>query len=267
MGDAARLQQVVWNLLGNAIKFTPKAGHVEIQLRSAGSSAEIVVTDNGEGIAPEFIPALFNRLTQADTTMTRGHGGLGLGLSIVRHVVEAHGGTVTAQSDGKGQGATFTVRLPLCAVLQSPEAASKSPTPPALKAVPFLKGLRVLFVEDDPDNLAFIAAALEQYGAALTTANSAARALECMRESPPDVIVSDIGMPDEDGYSLIRKIRQLPPESGGGTPAVALTAFAKTEDRIRALSSGFQMHVPKPIDPAELATVLASVVRRTLSSP
>ena len=269
-GDPARLQQVVWNLLSNAIKFTPPGGRVRVRLGSAGSHVEIFVSDTGDGIKPEFLPYVFDRFRQEDGTTSRRYGGLGLGLAIVRHLVELHGGTVRAESAGEGRGATFAVRLPLVAAQESEggdtaEAAARPPAVDARRAVEWpdkLDGLRVLVVDDEPDTLDLIKALLAQCGAEVATARSSAEALGHFAEAAPDVLISDIGMPGEDGYELIRRVRELPPERGGRTPAVALTAYARAADRLRVLRSGYQMHVAKPVELAELVAVVANVVGR-----
>ena len=268
-GDPARLQQVVWNLLSNAIKFTPRGGRVHIHLEGAGSHAEISVKDTGDGIHSEFLPYVFDRFRQADQTTARRYGGLGLGLAIVRHLVELHGGTVGAESEGEGKGATFTVRLPLVAAQRAGDGDGAAlPPPPAVnvrRAVECpdkLDGLRVLVVDDEADTLDLIKVLLAQCGAEVSTASSSAEALGLFAESTPDVIISDIGMPGEDGFELIRKVRELPPERGGRTPAVALTAYARAADRMRVLRSGYQMHVAKPVELAELIAVVANVVGR-----
>jgi signal transduction histidine kinase len=267
LGDADRLQQVIWNLLSNAIKFTPREGAVEIRLRQTGASVEVGVSDDGAGIRPDFLPYVFDRFRQAESTITRSHGGLGLGLSIVRHLVELHGGTVEVRSDGEGKGAAFTVLLPVrtAATVEGvpPEALSAA----AEMADPWqnpllLRGLHVLVVEDDEDTRDLLAAALEQHGARVTAVASVAAALESLDAGPADVLVSDLAMPDEDGYALIRKIRARPAGQGGGVPAAALTAYVRAEDRSRVLAAGFQEHVPKPIDPAGLVNVVASLAGR-----
>jgi PAS domain S-box-containing protein len=268
-GDADRLQQVLWNLLSNAIKFTPEDGTVQVRLERANSHIEIIVSDTGEGIEPEFLPFVFDRFRQADSTLTRAHGGLGLGLAIVRHLVEMHGGTVRADSAGENLGATFTVKLPLRAIHQQGQEPSL-PEPVeasfiadvAFKCPPELNGVRVLVVDDEEDARLLLIAVLEQCNALVRSSSSVAEALAEIEEWMPDVLVSDIEMPGEDGYELIRKVRELEAERGGRIPAVALTAHARTEDRMRALSSGYQMHVPKPVEPAELAVVIASLSRR-----
>ena len=268
-GDPARLQQVVWNLLSNAIKFTPRGGRVRVRLGVEGTHAEISVSDTGDGIGSEFLPYVFDRFRQADQTTARRYGGLGLGLAIVRHLVELHGGTVRAESEGEGKGATFTVRLPLVTAQKAGEGDGAGvPVPRAVetrRAVECpdkLDGLRILVVDDEADTLDLIRVLLAQCGAVVSTASSSAEALGLFAESAPDVIISDIGMPGEDGYELIRKVRELPPERGGRTPAVALTAYARAADRLRVLRSGYQMHVAKPVELAELVAVVANVVGR-----
>ncbi len=268
-GDPARLQQVVWNLLSNAIKFTPRGGRVLVRLRGEGTHAEISISDTGDGIGQEFLPYVFDRFRQADQTTARRYGGLGLGLAIVRHLVELHGGTVRAESEGEGKGATFTVRLPLVPSQKAGDGDGASvPVPRAVetrRAVECpdkLDGLRVLVVDDEADTLDLIKVLLAQCGAEVSTASSSAEALGLFAESAPDVIISDIGMPGEDGYELIRRVRELPPERGGRTPAVALTAYARAADRLRVLRSGYQMHVAKPVELAELVAVVANVVGR-----
>lgn len=267
-GDPARLQQIVWNLLSNAIKFTPKKGRVQIRLERINSHIEIIVSDTGTGISPEFLPHVFDRFRQADGTSTRTHGGLGLGLAIVRHLVEQHGGTVRADSRVKGKGATFTVSLPLMIVHRELDHEEERRHPKAesasgLTCPPELDGLKVLVVDDEPDARQLLAIVLQQCGADVTMAASAEEALSAFERIKPDVLVSDIGMPGEDGYSLIRKIRALPAERGGRIPAAALTAYAGAEDRKRALLAGFHLHIPKPVDPMELVAVVATLAGRT----
>lgn len=269
-GDPDRLQQVVWNLLSNAIKFTPKGGRVQIRLERVNSHVEIIATDTGIGISPQVLPYVFDRFRQADSTSTRQHGGLGLGLAIVRHLIEMHGGTVDAESAGEDQGSTFTVRLPLIAlrsVDMLPEKSQEREHPTGDREVPFdpapkLEGLHVLIVDDEADGLRLVTTVLETCGAKVTAVNSAAAALSALQELRPDVLISDLGMPGEDGYSLIKKVRALPAAQGGRTPAAALTAYARLEDRMRVLRSGFQTHLPKPVEPAELVTVVASLSGR-----
>jgi PAS domain S-box-containing protein len=268
-GDPSRLQQVFWNLLTNAIKFTARDGRVRVLLERVNSHLEVSVADTGEGIAPEFLPYVFDRFRQADASITRRHGGLGLGLAIVKQLVELHGGSVRATSLGLGQGSTFLVMLPLAAIHtdqpSEPDRRHPKASSTAAKAEAgcvTLDGVKVLVVDDEPDARALVKRLLEECQATTFTAGSAAEALELVRLERPAVLVSDIGMPVEDGYSLIRKVRALGKENGGDTPAVALTAYARSEDRVRALRHGFQMHVAKPVDAAELVTVVASLSGR-----
>ncbi|MDQ3255734.1 MAG: ATP-binding protein [Acidobacteriota bacterium] len=268
-GDPDRLQQVAWNLISNAIKFTPKGGRVIVGLERVESHVEFTVSDTGQGIAPEFLPHVFDRFRQADATTTRAFGGLGLGLAIVRQLVELHGGTVRVASEGDGLGSTFTVSLPLMAVRSAVSDTGSAQQPefklPELECPPELTGLRVLVVDDDADTCELLQVILEGCGAQVKTASSAAAALEAVAEEVFDVLISDIGMPDEDGYSLIAKVRALSKERGGKVPAAAaLTAFVGEKDRIRVLQSGFQIHVPKPISPSELVTVVANLAGRTM---
>jgi PAS domain S-box-containing protein len=262
-GDANRLQQVVWNLLANAVKFTPKNERIQVRLGRVDSQVEIIVADTGQGIRADLLPFVFDRFRQGDSTSTRLHGGLGLGLAIVRHLVELHGGTVTAESAGEDQGATFTVKLPLMALqaerYDTGRAQSSVATAPPLPEAPDLAGIKVLVVDDEPDTRDMLRTMIEQLGAQVRVCASSGEALQVFHEWAPDVIVSDIEMPGEDGYQLMRQIRELPPEHGGKTPAVALTAYARTDDRLRAFSAGYQMHVAKPADPLELAAVIASL--------
>jgi signal transduction histidine kinase/ActR/RegA family two-component response regulator len=270
LGDPVRLQQVIWNLLANAIKFTPKHGRVQVQLERVNSHLEVTVSDTGPGVAEEFLPFVFDRFRQADSTISRHHGGLGLGLAIVRHLVELHGGTVKAGNRGDEPGAVFSVLLPLMVVRKptGPPAEETARVLPGMSGhLPFdcppaLEGLNVLAVDDEPDARELLAMVLRQCGANVTTCGSAAEALAELERHTPDVLVSDIGMPGEDGYYLIRKVRALDPDRGGRIPAVALTAYARAEDRMQALSAGYSMHVPKPVEPAELAVVIASLTRR-----
>ncbi len=256
-GDAVRLQQVVWNLLSNAVKFTPRGGRIEVRLERAGSFAELIVRDDGQGISPDFLPHVFERFRQADSSSTRAHGGLGLGLAIVRHLVELHGGEVLAHSDGPGRGATFRVCLPLLPEGRRPLPSDGAITLPAGND---LAGLRVLVVDDEADARQMLDLVLARAGAEVTGVASAAEALEVLEGLRPHVVVSDVCMPGEDGYSLIRRIRALPAERGGLVPAVAVTARARGEERRAALAAGFQMHAGKPIDPRELVSIV-----RTLS--
>jgi PAS domain S-box-containing protein len=268
-GDADRLQQIVWNLLSNAIKFTPDGGSVDVHLERADPHVRITVRDTGKGIRAEFVPYVFESFYQADSSSTRRHGGLGLGLSLVRHLVELHGGTVCAESPGEGRGSTFIVNLPLRAV--RPHAAGEERPESTHSEVSLhssLSGLWVLVVDDEADARELISLLLQQYGAQVTAAASVGEAIAILTADEglgrPDVLVSDISMPGEDGYSLIRRVRQLAPELGGQIPAVAVTAFGRSVDRIRALSAGFQLHIPKPVDPVELATVIASLTGRSV---
>jgi CheY-like chemotaxis protein/two-component sensor histidine kinase len=269
-GDPNRLQQVVWNLLSNAIKFTPNQGRVEVRLARVGMSAQITVADSGEGIGEEFLPYVFDRFRQADSTFARMHGGLGLGLAIVRHLVEMHGGSVSADSQGKGKGSTFTVSFPLVATGWNGGAHLERCAvdgQPALEEPLELAGLSVMIVDDERDAREVLVAMLELRGAEVIAASSAAEAVEALAHatnvSMPDVLVSDIGMPGEDGYDLISKIRAMGPERGGNIPAIALTAYARAEDRTRVLAAGFQRHVAKPVEPSSLAGAVASLARRT----
>ena len=269
-GDVDRLRQVIWNLLSNAVKFTPRNGSVQVKLLCTGSHALIAVSDSGEGIKRDFLPRVFDRFSQADGSSSRPHGGLGLGLAIVRHLVELHGGTVRAESPGEGLGATFIVSLPLM------EAAKRQVQTPKSEAhdlqashnerialSPSLDGLRLLIVDDEVDFRELVTTMLGHYGAIVKAAASASEALVDLENWKPDVLVADIGMRDEDGYGLIRKVRTISPERGGSIPAVALTAYTRDEDRQRALSAGYHMHLAKPITGPELAAAVANVAGRT----
>jgi PAS domain S-box-containing protein len=262
-GDANRLQQVVWNLISNAIKFTPRGGHVQVTFERVNSNIEICVADSGIGIQPDFLPHIFERFRQADATTTREHGGLGLGLSIVKHIVELHGGTVVANSDGEGQGATFRVRLPVAVSRWNPNRSHEHPRSSQRLAVPFvnadLSNLVVLIVDDDPDSRDLLHRLLSDCGANVTAAASAAEALAATDNQRPDLLISDIGMPEIDGYQLLRSLRA---NSDVRFPAIALTAFARSEDRTRALLAGFVAHVSKPVEPAELIATVAAVSGR-----
>jgi PAS domain S-box-containing protein len=266
-GDPARLQQVVWNLLSNAIKFTDKGGRVQIRLERINSYVEIAVSDTGAGIVPEFLPHVFERFRQADMGTTRQHGGLGLGLAIVRHLVELHGGTVQAESAGEGKGATFIVKLPVAPLYQQNNQSDRvhpaaRDTLPSFDCPERLDGLKVLVVDDEADARDLLRFGLVQCGVEVTTVGSVKEALEAFEKEIPDLLISDIGMPVQDGYDLIKCIRALPADRGGRVPAIALTAYARTEDRLQSLRSGYQMHVPKPVELAELITVAASLVQR-----
>jgi CheY-like chemotaxis protein/two-component sensor histidine kinase len=267
MGDAARLEQIVWNLLMNAVKFSDKGGRVQMHLQRINSHVEIVVSDSGRGVNPDVLPFIFDRFRQADRSSARAQGGLGLGLALVKHLVELHGGTVSALSAGEGQGAMFIVTLPLsiATVSEKPEP-QLHPTAPVIELPAGgvrLDDLRVLIVDDDPDAVELAAAILMRAGASVRTCGSASEALQTLQAWGPDVLVSDIEMPGEDGYTLIRKVRALEAEDGGKTPAVALTAYGRSQDRMLALTAGYSMHVPKPVDPAELTTIIASVAGRS----
>jgi len=261
IGDPDRLQQVVWNLLTNAIKFTPRGGVVTVEVRRQDDPAEfeIVVRDTGQGIAADFLPHIFERFRQAGTGARR-HGGLGLGLSIVRHIVEMHGGTVMATSAGEGQGSVFTLRLPVVEVGEDGQRMpALSREEGGLDESPRLDGVRVLVVEDEADARHLLAAVLQKRGARVFMAASGAEALEMLERDRPDVLLSDIALQDQDGYDLIRKVRALSAERGGRIPAAALTGYGRLEDRMRALSAGFQLHAAKPVEPAELIAVVASL--------
>jgi signal transduction histidine kinase/ActR/RegA family two-component response regulator len=274
-GDPERLQQVIWNLLSNAVKFTPKAGKVEVRLERVNSHIELIVSDNGKGMRADFLPHAFELFRQADGAISRAYGGLGLGLAITRRIVEMHGGAIHADSPGEDQGAIFTVQLPLRAVraLEASNAHDGERAHPTagqglpLDNLPALDGLRILAVDDQHDTLEMIKVALEQCGAIVQTVTTAREAFELLKTWNPDLLVADIGMPGEDGYTLIGKIRALKPEQGGTVPAVALTAYARVEDRVKTLSAGYQMHVPKPVEPLELMTIIASLVGRTGKTP
>jgi signal transduction histidine kinase/CheY-like chemotaxis protein len=267
-GDPSRLQQIASNLLSNALKFTPRGGRIQVVLQRVNSHIELSVADTGIGIRPEFLPHVFDRFRQADGSTTRGHGGLGIGLSIAKHLVELHGGTLRAASLGEGRGATFTVDLPLTVVHENarpekrahPASAPEDVRPAA--ELPDLSGLAVLAVEDHPDARDLIRRVLEDCGARVVTAGSAAEALEAVERDTFHVLVSDIGMPDADGFDLLKRLRGLWRERGGEVPAIALTAFARAEDRMKVLRAGFRMHVAKPVEAAELCIAVANAAGR-----
>jgi CheY-like chemotaxis protein len=270
MGDPSRVQQILWNLLSNAVKFTPKRGLIQVRVTRDGANAAISVKDNGKGISEEFLPYVFERFRQADGSLTRRYGGLGLGLAIARHLAELHGGTIEVESAGENQGALFTLKLPLLSewsserptaeVIPFPSVAASEAVPPELSTT--LKGLRILVVDDEPGSRELLLTLLSHCGAEVLTGSSAAEALAEVARSKPDVLISDIEMPDEDGYALVRKLRSLEDELAPHLPAVALTAHARTEDRMQALAAGFDTHVSKPVEPAELVTVVASLAHR-----
>jgi PAS domain S-box-containing protein len=273
LGDADRLRQAIWNLLSNAVKFSNEGGRIDARLARAGNQIEIAVSDNGVGIDPQFMPHVFERFRQADGAFTRRHGGLGLGLAIARHIVEIHGGDISASSPGKDQGATFKIRLPLTSL----GPASRRPGAGLWRAVSDerrdngrtpaeerqrLDGLRILVVEDNPDVLQTLRLIFNERGAEVFIAGSEAEAMDALAQRKLDALVSDITMPNQEGYELIRHVRELGLEQGGGIPAIAITARASAEDRVNALSSGFQMHISKPIDPEEIIAIVASLVGR-----
>ena len=262
-GDAVRLQQVLWNLLTNAVKFTPRGGRVRVTLRREASSIAVEITDTGRGIAPEFLPRLFDRFAQEEPSHSRKTGGLGLGLAIVKHLVELHGGDVEAHSDGANAGSTFIVKLPLIALGRPASAQPISSAPTEDLQFPAeLAGLKVLVLDDERDARELVQVILERAGAVVTLASNAAEALEIIRKNKPDVVISDIGMPEEDGYVFIRKLRMLSRAEGGRIPAVALTAYTRPADRRKALVAGFQNHAAKPIEPQELLMVIANLAGR-----
>ena len=267
-GDRDRLQQVVWNLVSNALKFTPKGGRVEVELLEEDEDALIRVTDTGIGISEEFLPFVFDRFRQADSSMSRRHSGLGLGMAIVRHLVELHGGTVSAESEGEGRGATFRLRLPRRAEVATAEVLA----PPlerreeAVTNLEHLNGVHVLIVEDDTDSRNVLALLLQKLGASVEAVPSAREAVARVSSRRPDVLVSDIGMPEEDGYSLIRKLRQMPADSQKKLPAIALTAYARRQDAEAAIGAGFDCHLPKPVAPAELIRAIKGIVKGPTNS-
>lgn len=256
MGDASRLQQVIWNLLSNAIKFTPESGLIAVELERVERYAQVTISDNGQGIQPDFLPYVFDRFRQEDSSITRRFGGLGLGLAISRQIVEAHGGTIAVQSPGVGQGATFILKLPLITTPQKLPANTEPPKPDL-----DLSHTKVLVVEDDAGTQEFVTFVLEQYRAKVTRASTAVDALNTLPCFQPDLLVIDIGLPQIDGYTLMRQIRNLSPEKGGQIPAIALTAYASDRDRQQALAAGFQKHLPKPIEPYDLVAVVAELTK------
>ena len=262
-GDRDRLQQMVWNLVSNALKFTPKGGRVEVELRDEAGDVTVRVTDSGIGIPADFLPFVFDRFRQADSSMSRRHSGLGLGMAIVRHLVELHGGTVSAESEGEGQGATFKLRLPKGAgPMPAADALDTRAVPPdeALGDLDHLDGVHVLIVEDDTDSRNVLALLLQKLGALVEAVPSAREAVDRVRNRRPDVLVSDIGMPEEDGYSLIRRVRQMPADAEKKLPAIALTAYARRQDAEAAIGAGFDCHLPKPVSPAQLIKAIKTVI-------
>jgi CheY-like chemotaxis protein len=276
MGEARRLQQIVWNLLSNAVKFTPRGGRVEVSVTREASGIELCVSDTGRGIEPSFLPFVFDRFRQQDASFTRATGGLGLGLAITRHHVELHGGTIDAESEGKDRGATFIVRLPVAAVVSSsstamprgadgglprPLGAVADPLREDIEHPPELRGKKVLVVDDDEDARNLVAAVLTTCGCDVVTARGVGEAMARFDDAKPDIVISDIGMPNQDGFELIKRIRARPADRGGRVPAAALTAYTRAEDRRKVLAAGFLTHVVKPVDPSELVAVVASLVR------
>jgi CheY-like chemotaxis protein len=258
--DSARLQQIVWNLLSNAAKFTPHGGKITVRVEQDGTNARLTVKDTGQGIEPDFLPRAFDRFRQADSSTTRSFGGLGLGLAIVRHLVELHGGTVSAHSDGVNRGATFSATFPLLS--DRAEAVAIAHGSDGAGETHSLDGLRVLLVDDEPEARQIITTVITRTGAEVTACTSAGEALAKLIEWKPDVILSDIAMPEEDGYSFIHKVRALPREKGGDTPAAALTAYARDIDRRQALAAGYQMHIAKPIGASQLVSMIAKLAGR-----
>jgi signal transduction histidine kinase/ActR/RegA family two-component response regulator len=268
-GDPARLQQIAWNLLMNAVKFTPKGGRVRLALEREDSQIRIVISDTGQGISPEILPHVFERFRQADSSSTRKHGGLGLGLALVKHLTELHGGTVAAESTGEGRGSTFIVTMPVAAgeVTNDLTPEAQQDRAAGNSKLVRLDGLHVLVTDDDREGAALAQAILTRAGATVRTCQSAADALHQLRHWRPDVLVSDIEMPGEDGYTLIRNVRALGADTGGATPAIALTAYGRPQDRVRSLAAGFNIYVPKPVDPEELTGIVAGIVEQTGPRP
>jgi CheY-like chemotaxis protein len=267
-GDPDRLRQIVWNLVSNAVKFTPRAGRIAVRVeRDPPTGVRLVVEDTGEGISREFLPHVFERFRQGDSSNTRSHGGLGLGLAVARHLVELHGGTIDARSEGESRGATFTVALPIADPAHLPPAApapigEPTQTTSLMADAPDLRGVRVLVVDDGEDVREVVSAVLVHCGAEVQAVGTAGEALDALAELAPDVLVSEVEMRGETGFSLIQKVRALPADRGGRVPAAALSAYSRTDDRVQALLAGFQIHVPKPIQPTELVAVVASLAAR-----
>jgi CheY-like chemotaxis protein len=256
------LQQIVWNLLSNAIKFTGRDGKVQVRLEQVNSHVEIVVADDGKGIAPEFLPYVFDRFRQADSSSKRQYGGLGLGLSIVRHLTELHGGTAQVESEGEGKGATFIIKLPRLGIVAETEERRQPRADGSgdFGKIPDLTGVKILVVDDDEDTRVLLSAVLRQTEAQVKTAASVAQALELLEAESFTLLISDIEMPHSDGYDLIRAVRRMPPTAG--IPAIAVTAYARAEDRVRAIRAGYDMHIPKPVESHELLTVVARLIKR-----
>ena len=264
---------MLWNLLSNAVKFTPQGGHVQVLLKRVNSHLEISVIDTGEGIKPEFLPFAFDRFRQADASTTRRYGGLGLGLSIVKQLIELHGGSVRVISDGPGHGSTFIITLPLIVAQGDLEPKAELHHPPLAPELTCaaavdvdLRGVRVLVIDDEMDTRELVKRVLEDCHAVVTAAGSANEAVELLLSGTFDVLVCDIGMPGEDGYSLIKRVRSLGVARGGDIPAIALTAYARVDDRVKAIAAGFQMHIAKPVEPLELITMVAATARRTVTT-
>lgn len=269
LGDANRLQQIFWNLLSNAVKFTPRKGQVRVAVERRGSQVQISVSDTGVGIDAAFLPYIFDRFRQADGSITRAEGGLGLGLAIVSHLVELHRGKVKVQSQGKGRGSTLTVSLPIASAATAHGAARGDVLQPesdlSLNSLKMLDGLKILVVDDEADSRDLVAAILTRCGSQVRCSESAAEAIRAFREWNPDLLVSDIAMPSEDGYDLIKKLRRLRSKRAKQIPVIALSAYATDEHRLQALSAGFQMHLAKPIEPKSLVTAVAAALGRELS--
>jgi CheY-like chemotaxis protein len=265
MGDSTRLQQVAWNLLSNAVKFTPKHGRVQVSLLRVGSALELRVEDSGRGIDPSFVPHVFEAFRQEDASASRSRGGLGLGLAITRQLVELHGGQISAHSEGEGRGARFVVSLPVAPLAEHPEESRHAVRGlseiASFERPEHLRGLSVLVVDDEEDARNLVAMVLEDCGCRVLMAASVREGLEQLELHRPDLLISDIGMPEEDGYALIRQVRSLPRERGGDIPAAALTAYARPEDRRRLLNAGYSIHLSKPVEPAELVAVVATLSR------
>lgn len=260
--DYQRLQQVIWNLLSNAVKFTPPDGAIRVQVEKVDSNVEITVSDNGKGIKREFLPHIFERFTQADSSTTRVYGGMGIGLAIVKSIVEFHGGSVRVESEGEGKGATFTVSIPVAPKARKGKyrrELSEEDIPVNMQCPAELEGLKLLLVDDELDTCEMITTAFRQCGTNVKFVTSAVEALLCIEDWTPDILIADISMPEMDGYELIRRIRKLNSQAGGNVPAIALTAMARIEDRVKAMAAGFQMHVAKPVELDELRAITASL--------